>query len=456
MAKRTSAHLKACNIAASEAHNKRTKKLNYIHENLTCNNESFFYIDHSLRKELSNIKREVKKKTGRKLQKNAVPIKEDVVVIKHDTTIDELKVYCERCREEIGIIPLQIYTHKDEGHKKNKECLNYHAHVIWRVYSEDGRNVSPTPYQCSKMQTIAAECLGMERGIPSNKKHFDALKFKIIQEQNRCEELMKEIEELQTERIEIRSDVLNLRSEADSLRKEIETLQKALETPQKGILGVLKGKLSNFSNSANELLEKLDLGNVRRVQELESKVKSLEEDLEKERGNKNKFISKVIEESDEDLRQMRNKYNQNLQESGDYKYKYEELSRNISDNSNYKAAWNILPDVTNDSENKNLNLSQQQVMDIALFKTIGIEQLPSGEKLSDIGDKGDIEMKWDKNLRSIVIRMTNSMKKHGERVWVDPDFWKDRFKQIKDKLLKPIEQKISKTKKHIKGKNLSV
>lgn len=190
----TSVHLKACDIAASETHNKREKELDYVRKDLTHLNESFSYIPHSLQTELTNIRREVKEKTGRKLQKNAVPIKEGVIVIDDKTTMADLQKYCEECRKKFGIIPLQIHVHRDEGHIKAKDWKpNLHAHIVWSMYGNDGRNVRLSKQDCSDMQTMAANILGMERGKSSDKKHLSSLQYKVQQQEQRIEELEAEL-----------------------------------------------------------------------------------------------------------------------------------------------------------------------------------------------------------------------------------------------------------------------
>lgn len=176
---KTSIHLTACNIEGSELHNKRQRQLSYVRADLSHLNESFNYTGRSLAAELKAVKADVKAKTGRALQKNAIPIKEGVAVIEQDTTMEQLKEFCRRCQEEFGIVPLQIHIHKDEGHAKSKEWKpNLHAHIVWRVYGENGRNVRLSNIDCARMQTILAEVLGMERGVSSDKKHKSARQFK--------------------------------------------------------------------------------------------------------------------------------------------------------------------------------------------------------------------------------------------------------------------------------------
>ena len=208
----TSVHLKACDISASEAHNKREKELGYVRKDLTHLNESFSFIPHSLQSELANIKKTVKEKTKRKLQKNAVPIKEGVIVIDDRTTMEDLKKFCEECQNKFGIIPLQIHIHRDEGHTL-KSCQdfnhtleespslenpkwkpNLHAHIVWRMYDSEGRNVRMSKDNCRELQTIAANVLHMERGVSSDRKHLSALQFKIEKEAERLEKLAQEVD----------------------------------------------------------------------------------------------------------------------------------------------------------------------------------------------------------------------------------------------------------------------
>ena len=196
---KTSVHIKACDIASSELHNKRDRELCYVRKDLTHRNESYNYTGQSLSAELKRIQQDVKKLTGRKMQKNAIPIKEGVVVIQDSTTMADLQNFCQVCQNEFGMIPLQIHIHKDEGHKEAKDWKpNLHAHIVWRMYNEQGRNVRLTQIDCSRMQTILSECLGMERGKSSKKKHVDALQYKIETKTSQIEQLTEEVAALST------------------------------------------------------------------------------------------------------------------------------------------------------------------------------------------------------------------------------------------------------------------
>ena len=59
-----------------------------------------------------------------------------VVVIKEDTTIEQLRRFCEVCKERWGITALQIFIHRDEGHygipgDNATWKPDLHAHIVW-------------------------------------------------------------------------------------------------------------------------------------------------------------------------------------------------------------------------------------------------------------------------------------------------------------------------------------
>lgn len=96
-------------------------------------------------------------------------------------------------------MPLQIHVHRDEGHTAARQWKpNLHAHIVWRMYNEQGRNVRLSNVDCARMQTILAECLGMERGQASSRKHIDALQYKIEAKTSQVEQLTEEVAELST------------------------------------------------------------------------------------------------------------------------------------------------------------------------------------------------------------------------------------------------------------------
>lgn len=225
---KTSSHIKKCSITAAVNHNTRKTKCNHHRADLEHLNEQFRYIEHSLKKEESIIKKLVKEKTGRKLQCNAIPIKEDVLVCKPDTTLEEVKEYCRRVNESTGMIPLVIDLHRDEGyHEGEKWKPNIHAHIMWRMYNEEGRNVRLQKDGCRRMQDAAAAALGMERGTPKKeKKHIDSAEYRIQQQEKRLKRLEKTIRNLKNERTQLEAE----NGREKEIKAEIEAF-KALTGP---------------------------------------------------------------------------------------------------------------------------------------------------------------------------------------------------------------------------------
>ena len=194
----TSDHIKPCNIGSSEAHNRRTreylkhigKEKFYIRTDLTPQNSSWvspLMEGKDLTAYYNEIARMVKEKTGRAMQtrertvtnkktgktkvvSGSSPLRESVVVCKADTTIDQLRKYCDRCHERWGITALQIFIHLDEGHygipgNSSTWKPNCHAHIVWDwMNHETGKSCKLGKADMSLMQDMVAECLEMERG----------------------------------------------------------------------------------------------------------------------------------------------------------------------------------------------------------------------------------------------------------------------------------------------------
>lgn len=196
--KATSVHVKPAK-GGCEKHNRRTKKLDHVFEDLTANNESFT-AQYSNTQRDTTFESETKifrslytqKHNGRKPPKNAIPVKEAVVVIKEDTTMEQLKHACQRCQERWGIRGFQIDIHRDEGHTASdgSRKLNLHAHILFKWFlNKTGTTIKLNRWDMAEMQDIFAEELEMERGKSSSKKHLDAIQQKVQAELNRLAEL---------------------------------------------------------------------------------------------------------------------------------------------------------------------------------------------------------------------------------------------------------------------------
>ena len=279
---KTSFHLTACDIESSELHNKRQRELDYVRKELTPLNEAYHYTDRTLKAELKRIRADVKAKTGRALQKNAIPIKEGVAVIDQGTTMEQLKAFCKRCQDEFGIIPLQIHMHKDEGHKGSKTWIpNLHAHIVWRMYGEDGRNVRISNIDCARMQTILAECLGMERGESSSRKHLSNLEYKKARREEELLELGEELKKM---------------SVAKAAKEQtVEAVGELFTGKYKKRIKQLESEVRERETEVKEVRKQAETDRKRTKDDFDRRITSLDNTIEKEKRTAERWKAKAEE-----------------------------------------------------------------------------------------------------------------------------------------------------------------
>lgn len=219
---KTSVNVRACNIGSAERHNLRSKELDYIRPELSYRNEQ--WSEMKIADVLEDIREKYKLHTGQSMQKKATPIREGVVVIEDGTTLRQLQDFAERIEERFGIHTFQIYTHKDEGASVwngNAETWkpNYHAHMIFDwTDGETGRTRKLNKQDMAEMQTMLAECLGMERGISSDRKHLSAIQYKNMVEAEKVAQIEKECRQMEGKR--------------NAMTDEVERVGKKLEDAQ--------------------------------------------------------------------------------------------------------------------------------------------------------------------------------------------------------------------------------
>jgi len=249
----------------SETHNFRKKTFDYIRKDLTPKNE--YWMEQKIADRIQKIEAYCKEKSGRKLQKNAMPVREAVVVIKEDTTMLELQNLAKRLEEELDIRVFQIAIHKDEGHtdKDTKEWKpNHHAHLVadWQDL-KTGKTLKHQSFHYSKMQDLTAECLNMERGISGSRGRLEAIEFKIQQKEEDLKVLEERYDLMKSEMGSKKSEDLVVK-ENDFLGfkkiktdKTIENYEKAFRTYKSTILKN-KTELESKSKQITELNTKVD------------------------------------------------------------------------------------------------------------------------------------------------------------------------------------------------------
>ena len=165
-----------------------------MYHDLSSNNESL--VLDKIHERFKIIEAHCKKVSGRKLQKNATPVREAVVNLNSHHTMEDLKTLAKRLKEEKQIDCFQIHLHRDEG--KSRDELNFHAHLVFDWQNkEKGTMLKLNRADMSQIQTIVAETLGMERGElkeNSNRERLEAIEYKRAQEEKKVKTIEEKIE----------------------------------------------------------------------------------------------------------------------------------------------------------------------------------------------------------------------------------------------------------------------
>ena len=245
---KASIHIKPCNIAQSEAHNRRDKdylkaldpKKIYIRTDLTHKNEtdvSPLMKGKNLQEYYASQRDLVKKMTGRAMQEKDVeytdkngkqrvrhgssPLREGVAIVEENTTMDDLKRFTDAVQERWGMRAIQIHIHRDEGHYEDSEEKtgwkpNYHAHIVWDwINPSTGKSYKLSKADMSEMQDLLAEILKMQRGQKKSEtgiEHLDRNDF-IKKKQEAKNQALKEETSLLESSLKSVSQALFLKEE---------------------------------------------------------------------------------------------------------------------------------------------------------------------------------------------------------------------------------------------------
>ena len=310
---KASDHVKPCNIEQSERHNRRDpdyiasldpRKL-WVRLELTHNNEIFVVPDLqgvSLQQHYDNIKVMVKEKTGRAMQEKDVeytdkrgikrvrrgssPIRESVVNIKPDTTMDDLLKYANRVHEKWGVRAIQIHIHRDEGHYENPDDpstweFNLHAHIIWDWMDHStGKSFKLDDKDMEKLQDMVAETLEMERGkrkSETGREHLERNDYILQAQREKSARLDEEIAE-KRDRLDaengnaIKSGVANLfgKGKYADMEKENKRLKEELPKQKVAMQRQYQKALDAERNHHTQQLAEKD----KQIEDLQGKYKS--------------------------------------------------------------------------------------------------------------------------------------------------------------------------------------
>lgn len=252
----TSIHIQAAK-PGSEIHNFREKELDYVRPELRHLNES--WVGDSISHRLESAKQRYLETVGQKMQAKAAPIREGVIVIKQETTMQELQQFATACKERFGIEAFQIHIHKDEGYMNARQWTpNLHAHVVFDWTQPNGKSVRMSRDDMAELQTIASETLGMERGVSSDRKHLSAMQYKTECAKERLQDLSNNISSALEKHKDVQTQLIQLQKELRSIETKKNLQKLVLRASEKfyGLIGqTVNDKEKNALNAKIRALE---------------------------------------------------------------------------------------------------------------------------------------------------------------------------------------------------------
>ena len=350
MATKSSIHIKPCNIASSEAHNRRTAEYIrnigmskiYVVSELSADNEQWInpnFGTPELQTHYDNIKRMVKEKTGRAMQEKererkgkngkiikvagCSPIREGVLLIRADTTLADVHKFGEECKQRWGITPLQIFLHKDEGHwlgekpdTEDKESFqvggkwfkpNYHAHIVFDWMNHDtGKSRKLNDEDMAAMQTLASDILMMERGQSKNvtgKEHLERNDFIIEKQKAELQRIdaAKRHKEQQVELAEQELKQVKSEIRTDKLKSVATDAATVIASGVGSLFG--SGKMKKLEQSNDELrqeIAKRDKG----IDDLKAQMQRMQEQHGKQIRNLQGIHNQELEAKDKEISRL--------------------------------------------------------------------------------------------------------------------------------------------------------
>lgn len=412
---KTCIRVEACKIGSAERHNLRSKELDYIRPELTHRNEQ--WIERPITEVHQDITEKYKATTGQGLQKKATPIREGVIVISEDTTLRQLQNLAEKLEERFGVHAFQIYTHKDEGAnawdgREEAWKPNYHAHMIFDwTDGHTGKTVKLNKHDMAEMQTITAECLNMERGVSSDRKHLSAMQYKNQMETEKAEQLQKDIEQLNREYSTGTRQINQVQEELNIARKELKSMKTDIHINEAKEAVAKAGK-----TVFNAVTSVFNVGEVKR------QAKEIEE-LTKENYNlsfKNQNLEGQLKTNTIAM--------QRAQETADRQIKAQVAK--------LKPITELFPEMENAGE----NIEELRTMGI---QNNDIRQLLTGKEIYYTGNLYDRDKRKSYPVKSIKIDIAKS-RNGTTTIWLNNTHFKTFFQELWNQLQKVLGLNTSK------------
>lgn len=319
------------------------------------------------------------------MQAKAEPLREGVVVIKEDTTMEQLQELGRRFHERFGVTPVQIAIHRDEGHWKGEEWKpNLHAHIVFDWYDHaTGKSIKTSKLDAAEMQSITAETLEMERGTSSERRHLDSARYKA---QERFRELQA------------------LHAEAEELQKEVSGLTTAKAAKEESIAIIREiGSKVRGRISGKDKREKKKL-----TDKLEKTIKAAKDNdaVASEERNKRIDLEKALESTSVQLEAARSEINTLRQSGATARKEAQGLQKEID------SIKQNLPEVL--PQAAAMGLSVDAAITLASGKEVHLRSIrdPNGNVLSMEGGE-PIRLRWNKRIEAYL-----ALTWHAVKDWV--------------------------------------
>ncbi|MDD3594817.1 hypothetical protein [Sulfuricurvum sp.] len=284
-------------------HNDRTIKPSYLIDD-SSKNDCTSSSAEALKK-FYDLKAEAEKnyivRTGQKVQKKTVFLKEAIINLEEHHTIDDLQPIIQKL-EGYGFTILQSSIHRDEGFVSGKRSgKNYHAHItLFNLNPATGKTVKfgkDYRQELSRLQTTTARTLKMERGGVSVHEEAEELNVPISKAKRRLDtheykRAMKLKDELEAQNLRMKT----------LLAVAAVTLEKSA-TPGsiKQIEAMKELSAEEYTRVAEKWVNVKDMGySFRETQRQITELKALDTEQKKELHRLNTEINKI--KADDELK----------------------------------------------------------------------------------------------------------------------------------------------------------
>ncbi|WP_334087782.1 hypothetical protein [Helicobacter typhlonius] len=221
------------------------------------NNEYYGVSLQDLRIFESRAREDYFKAHSQRMQKKAQVIKESIVNLNANHTMQDVKALTQALYKEFGLKTLHIAIHRDEGHFNKltgEKQYNYHAHIMFANYDfKTHRSVFRkfTKKDLSRMQDLNAQILGMQRGKKNSRTHINRYQIDY--------KAKKELENIKTLATEIKQDLQRYKSKEFNAKEALKVFLESSPHHQKKILENLTDTQAHAMNKILATTNKADL-----------------------------------------------------------------------------------------------------------------------------------------------------------------------------------------------------